>query len=220
MATVNLVNDPESVVTGNDNIVIVKVIDTIRGGRSLDVTGYTPSVIPAGHVIIRETATDEYKPMPVISAAPNGVATVGSVTAGSGYTNGTYENVPLSGGTGSGMLATVVVSGAEVSTVTVTQAGSGYTVADVLSVPAAYAGGTGSGGSVPVATLSSVEAAYADLPASHTYAGILIASIPTDRPFAGIMIRGVVNPAASTLPLTSIQSAVSTALPHIIFQAD
>lgn len=220
MATVNLVNERTGVVTGNDNIVIVKVNTTIRGGRSLDVAGFPESVIPAGHVIIQETATGEFKPMPVIAAAPNGVATVGSVTPGTGYTNGTYENVPLDGGTGSGALATVTVAATVVSAVTITKPGSGYAVADVLSIPGAYAGGTGSGASVPVATVSSVDAAYSSLPSGHTYSGILIASIPTDRPFAGIMIDGVVNPAASARPLTSILSAVKADLPHIIFQED
>lgn len=65
MAVANLVNPTREVVSGNDNIVIVDVFQTIRGGRTLDVTGYTPDVIKAGHVIIMETATKEYKPMPV-----------------------------------------------------------------------------------------------------------------------------------------------------------
>jgi len=65
MAVANLVNPAQEIVTGNDNIVIVDILQTIRGGRTLDVTNFTPDVIKAGHVIIMETATKEYKPMPV-----------------------------------------------------------------------------------------------------------------------------------------------------------
>jgi hypothetical protein len=66
-------------------------------------------------------------------------------SAGSAYTNGTYANVPLTGGTGTGAQATVIVSGAVVTSVTITAAGSGYVVNDTLSATAASIGGTGSG---------------------------------------------------------------------------
>jgi len=65
MAVANLVNPVEDVVSGNDNIVIVDNLQSIRGGRTLDVTDFAPDVIKAGHVIIKETATGEYKPMPI-----------------------------------------------------------------------------------------------------------------------------------------------------------
>jgi len=82
------------------------------------------------------------------------ISTLGTVTGGSSYTNGTYTAVPLTGGNGSGAQATVVVSGGVVSTVTITTAGTRYLVGDVLSAAAANIGGTGSGFSVPVATLT------------------------------------------------------------------
>ena len=68
MATQNLTNEGMEIITGNDNIAIMNVYQTVRGGRTLDVTGFTPSVINAGHVIIKETATGEYKPMPLNEA--------------------------------------------------------------------------------------------------------------------------------------------------------
>lgn len=83
MATANLIHPAEGVATGNDNIVIVDNFQSIRGGRTLDVTGFAPAVIRAGHVIIRETATGEYKPMPVqadgaaYAALPQGHAYAG-----------------------------------------------------------------------------------------------------------------------------------------------
>lgn len=63
------------------------------------------------------------------------------ITPGSGYTDGTYVGAALSGGTGTGAIATVTVAGGKVTTVTITSPGTGYTNGDDLtgSVP----GGTG-----------------------------------------------------------------------------
>jgi len=132
MAVVDLKDDKKELITGNDNVVIIDVFQSIRGGRSLDVTGFPNDVINAGHVIIMETATKEYKPMPI----------------------------------------------------------------------------------------NSLGTAYDTLPVGHVYAGILIASILKKRAFAGIMVRGTVNPAASPFPLTTILTAVKAALPLIDFRED
>lgn len=221
MATATLNHTGVSIDTTNDSIVIVDNFQSIRGGISLDTTGFLPEVIHAGHPIIEKTSDGTLKPMPATAATKAGVATVGSVTAGTGYTNGTYENVPLSGGTGTGVLATVVVASTVVSSVTITQAGQGYTVADVLSVPGAYAGGTGSGGSVPVATIADTAGAFGSLPSGHAYAGILINSVFTKTPMAGVMVRGTVNYLAFTdYAYSTILSAIKTALPMIDFRGD
>jgi len=221
MATPNLSNTGESLVSGNDSIVIVDNFQSIRGGRSLDTTGFAPKIIQAGHVIIMETSTKEYKPLPATDARLAGAATLGTLVPGTGYTNGTYENVPLSGGTGKGALATVVVALTVVSSITMSFTGEGYTVGDVLSVPGAFAGGTATTlASAPVATIATVAGAYGALPASHTYAGIQVNTVLTAKPFAGIMVRGTVNPAAAPYSMTSILSAVKTALPLIDFRED
>ena len=65
MAVVDLTNDGVQINTEKDNVVIRKVIATIPGGKALNVTGFAPEVINAGHPIIVETATKEYKPLPV-----------------------------------------------------------------------------------------------------------------------------------------------------------
>lgn len=127
--TANLNNAVESIDASNDSIVIVNNLGTIPGGKTLDVTGFTPAVIRSGHIIIEVTATGLLKPMPV------------------------------------------------------------------------NAGNT----------------AYATLPAGHTYKGVLIASILTAKPFAGILIRGDVNKVASPYPVIA---AVETALPLIRFTKD
>ena len=88
------------------------------------------------------------------------VATLGTVTGGTGYTNGTYTGVVMTLSSGSTALtyptATIVVAGGVVTTVTITSAGVGFKdTTTVLTAPAASIGGTGSGFSVPVATLAS-----------------------------------------------------------------
>jgi hypothetical protein len=78
------------------------------------------------------------------------LSTVGSITAGSGYVDGTYYNVPLTGGSGIGALATVVVFGSTVTAVTVTYGGSSYLVGSTISAANTSIGGTGSGFSAPI----------------------------------------------------------------------
>ncbi len=225
MAYANLGNtDSSSVDTSNDSIVIRNNDRSIKGGKTLKVTDYIPDTIPGGHVIIKETATGDYKPMPATDLREDGAATVDTLVAGTGYTNGTYENVPLRTitGTGSGALATVTVAGTVVTGVTITYTGQGYAVDDQLGVPGAYAGGTETTeATVDVATIADVAAAYGSLPSGHTYQGINISTIPKTKPFSGIMTHGCVNPVAMKYPITSILAAFKTATENRIeFRSD
>jgi hypothetical protein len=88
------------------------------------------------------------------------IGTLGAITGGTLYTNGTYTNVPLTGGSGgSSALATIVVAGGAVTSVTITSGGQRYLSSDTgLSAAASTIGGTGSGFSVPVSTLSRSDA--------------------------------------------------------------
>jgi hypothetical protein len=63
----------------------------------------------------------------------NGVKSV-SISSGSGYTNGTYYDIPLCGGDGRGATCNVVVSGGEVTSVTIATPGSGYRLGNVMSI--------------------------------------------------------------------------------------
>jgi hypothetical protein len=81
------------------------------------------------------------------------ISTLGTVTGGSSFINGTYVNVPLTGGAGSEASATVVVSGGVVTSVTVTDSGSGYAVGNTLSGLIADTNGVVSVFSVPVSTV-------------------------------------------------------------------
>ena len=81
--------------------------------------------------------------------------------AGSGYTNGQYYDVPLTGGSGVDLKANFVVSGNAVTDVTVTNGGSGYS-ADFSITVAPTAIGTGSG-LVLEAKVSTVNRQYANV---------------------------------------------------------
>lgn len=59
----------ESFGFGKDPIVIRKYIAGVKGGKVLDVSGFTEEFIRAGHVIIHDTTNDVYKPMPVSGGA-------------------------------------------------------------------------------------------------------------------------------------------------------
>jgi hypothetical protein len=61
----DLNNAQITVDTSRDSVIIVDRFATVRGGRTLDVTGFTPDVIYAGHPIIVETATGVHKPLPL-----------------------------------------------------------------------------------------------------------------------------------------------------------
>ncbi len=79
-----------------------------------------------------------------------GVTAVGAITGGSGYVNGSYSSVSLTGGTGNSARANITVSGGAVTVVTLTAEGRLYVVGDTLSASNANLGGSGSGFSVPV----------------------------------------------------------------------
>ena len=119
-------------ITENDNIRIRHVYETKVGGVTLDVTDFPDATIESGHLVIFNSTTGVYKPMPI-------------------------TGTPL---------------------------------------------------------------AYGSLPSGFAYFGFVIATVLKSSPFVGVVTRGSVNPAAFKYPITSIASAVKTALPHITFVED
>jgi len=73
-----------------------------------------------------------YYPESIVQSPITALNTITS--GGSGYANGTYYDVLLTGGTGTSATANVVVSGNVITSVTLTGGGSLYTVGDTLSV--------------------------------------------------------------------------------------
>lgn len=128
--TASLTNEKKTILNGMDSIVIRNYVAGIQGGRTLDMKEFPEDVIKAGHVVIKETATETYKPMPV------------------------------------------------------------------------------NGG------------AYATLPEGHEYVGVVVNSMPADKPFVGIMYDGEVNDVASPYPVDGIKAAIVTALPKLTFLHD
>jgi hypothetical protein len=86
-----------------------------------------------------------------VGFGPTNYIMVGYITqlqlsaGGTGYTSGTYAGVALTGGLGTGAVATIVVLGGQVNAITLTSGGTGYGSGDILSASAASIGGTGSG---------------------------------------------------------------------------
>src|SRR5581483_8356560 len=85
-----------------------------------------------------------------------------TLVGGSAYTNGTYLGVPLTGGTGVGCAAQVIVSGGAVSSVSLAVPCAGYKVGDVLTTANTNIGGTGSGFTWTINAISTPQASFTD----------------------------------------------------------
>ena len=85
----------------------------------------------------------------------SGVIAFGSPHTGGGYVNGTYNNVPLTGGSGTGATANLTVTGTGVTTIILNAPGQGYIVGDILSANNANLGGSGAGFQITVTGLNS-----------------------------------------------------------------
>jgi hypothetical protein len=109
-------------------------IFTVRRART------TPSTLPTAKVT--GTAT---------RAETGCIATFGTRVNGSGYTNGTYNGVALSGGSGYGATANITVSGGAVTAATLVRGGQWYVVGDSLSCALI---GPGTLFALPVATVT------------------------------------------------------------------
>jgi hypothetical protein len=81
------------------------------------------------------------------------ITSFGTITGGSNYIDGSYFDVQLTGGSGTGALANIVVSGNTVTSVTVTNGGSFYTVGNSLTADL----GGGSGFFAPVTTVTNAN---------------------------------------------------------------
>jgi hypothetical protein len=147
-----------------------------------------------------------------LTATTTAIKTLFNLVGGTLYTNGTYLNVPLTGGSGAGATANITVAGGTVVSVELVLRGTGYTVGNTLSALAANIGGTGSGFTIQVQTLSGPYSFFdmlIDLQAIFTNASIpvsvgfeqyfnrLIFNFDSDTTGAGSSI--VVSSAASQL---------------------
>ena len=89
----------------------------------------------------------------VLATATSGAKTLNTLVGGTSYTDGTYNNVPLTGGSGGSATANITVSGNVVTAVTLVLAGAGYQIGDILSADSAIIGVAGSGFQINVSAL-------------------------------------------------------------------
>lgn len=93
----------------------------------------------------QSTTAADFSPNRIGGSAGFGSCVISAaVTAGSGYTNGTYTIVPT-GGSGAGAEVSVTVSGGAITAATVTKPGSNYATAPTVSLTSL---GAGTGGAV------------------------------------------------------------------------
>lgn len=135
----------------------------------------------------------------------------GTVTAGTGYTNGTYKGVALTGGTGSGCLGTVTVAGTVVTVVNI--AGTycvAYAVGDVLTITQSQVGGTGSGATFTIATISTQLGSFVDAAANRWQITIGDGAWPNVKQF-GAKIDWSGTDGSATNDVLSFRSAIAFA---------
>lgn len=102
MAQENLAKPAVKAETNLDTVIIDKIIETVRGGRTLETADFPDDVIQAGHVILQR-ADGEYIPQPTDGSIPEGAKAVGvligsilkSQPAAAIMTRGTVNEVPL-----------------------------------------------------------------------------------------------------------------------------
>jgi hypothetical protein len=140
------------------NTTIANVL-TIGGTTTVTLNNPITSAITAGTVIeFRRGAS----PLVFESSYTQGnfVDSIVIVNGGSGFTSGQYFDVPLSGGSGSGLKGNIIVTGGAVTEILVTSSGINYTGDfNITSAPSEI--GTGSG-LVLAAKISTVNKQYAN----------------------------------------------------------
>ena len=150
------------------------------------------TLLPNGQQCFQATA-------PTSGGLSGPLTTLGTLTGGSGYVNGSYPNVALTGGSGFGATATVTVTANSVSSISITNPGSHYAVGDTLSAATANLGGSGSGFSVPVSAVSTTGTGMIGLlgtitggsgGTAGTYAGVALTGGSGSGATANITVSG------------------------------
>lgn len=115
-----------------------------------------PSFYGADFVVYQDTffifnrpATDQFYislSNPSFGMLSSTAISTGTIVAGAGYVSAVYQNVPLTGGSGTGAVASsITVAGGIVTAVAIGNGGKNYLIGDVLSANAANLGGAGAG---------------------------------------------------------------------------
>jgi hypothetical protein len=132
-----------------EEVVFTGTFTTVSGRNTLYLDTYNTQVVL--RQVISGLTIASGTTVTLISSS--GIKTLGAITGGTLYTNGTYTGVALTGGSGVNATANITVSGGAVTVVTIVNVGAGYVIGNVLSATAASIGGTGSGFSVPISAI-------------------------------------------------------------------
>jgi len=162
---------------GSESIeVFSQSMTTVSGSEYIYLSSYNTDV-EIGQVV---SGTGIVSGSTVVSITSSNIQTLGAITGGSGYTNNTYTDVPLTGGSGANATAAITVSGGAVTVVTLVLRGAGYEVGDVLSATdISLGGGGGSGFSIPVSAIYA-QAIELSVAASGSGTNTLTFSTPPD----------------------------------------
>ncbi|MEN9763810.1 MAG: hypothetical protein RI906_3636, partial [Pseudomonadota bacterium] len=124
---------------------LVLIDDSVRAQGTVNIVAGADSLTPADLTITGRvngtTGLDDVLTLQtnggsvrIMGAVGNGVGAVTVTSEGAGYADGTYEDIDLLGGSGTGAVGRFTVSGGKVTSFAMTATGSGYRVGDELRV--------------------------------------------------------------------------------------
>ena len=161
LTIVGTIGDNPSQVYMSDNGIVVVIVDGTSNGYAIELgtNNFAPIVDPSFYgadfiaylltfFIFNRPGTNQfYISLSQVSFGMLAGTAIsdGTISGGSGYVNGVYQSVPLTGGTGTGATADITVSGNVVNAVDIDNPGEGYLIGDVLSASNANLGGSGTG---------------------------------------------------------------------------
>jgi hypothetical protein len=122
------------------------------GSQYSDVNEMTLMVAPTPDANYTVEMHYYYYPPTIVKGQINGL---GTITPGALYTNGVYQNVPLTGGSGANATADIVIVGGSIVSCTLQFGGNFYVAGDILTCSAL--GSTGAGFSIPVSSVSNAK---------------------------------------------------------------
>jgi hypothetical protein len=127
-------------------IVFTQSMTTTNASNKIFLTTYNVDVVPEQVV----SGTNIALGTTVTGITTSSIQTINTLVGGTGYTNGTYTAVALTGGSGFSATANITVAGGIVTACTIVGRGAGYVVGNLLSSASI---GAGAGFSVTVAAI-------------------------------------------------------------------
>ena len=155
----------------------------------------------------------------ITSVNTGGIGRLGTITGGSGYVNGTYNDVPMTAttsSTGAGARVNIVVSGGAVTSVTLITTGYGYATNTGITTVNTFLGGSGSGFTVTASALAnSLQGAYFSgydgTPSPYAVGDLL--TIECGGSMKPVLYVAEVGDFASTTPATNVLNSITETIP-------